>query len=587
MMKMFRKFFSGIAAKIRVPKVTLISMICLSLLPAALIFYIINRFGVDVPFWDQWDYAVFFEKMQAGTLSFYDLFAQQNEYRQFFPNIIFVGLGAMSKWNVKYEMIVTFLLACLVSFNIFRLSCRTFGGSSLRRWSLFFLANLLIFSPLQWETWLFGVQIVYLVPAVCVTTCLVIVYSGLSARTKTLLCMALSVISTLSSVNGVICWFVVLPALLGMQQGIPIKNIWISVLWMLGLTSTLVVYFYGFSFPLYKATVLDGGTMIWQAFIYLLCVIGKPLGTGQLLAQYGSGPIIISAIVGALLSSLFFALAVYVFRNSSDRGLIRDTMGWFMLGAYSLLTALMVTFGRQGYGLMPALSSRYMSYTLYLVVALIFLVPIIRDHYFRGDTRHPYRYGVYLLLGLLMFTQYICYYGGTISAQNCHRVRLKRKAGLLFINYISQDAVDIKIYPDNPGELKKMANFLDEIGYIKPGLMKSNDIRQIESSQDSIINCGTIESVVKVSDNEYLVSGRANLPGRKRPADAVLFTYEKNDGTSVIFAIAYTDLRKTSWNKTLLLKSPPKGPMTITTWSFNANKGEAYKHKGKIVITRI
>jgi hypothetical protein len=93
----------------------------LSLFSAGMILYFILKYGVDVPYMDQWEYVGFFDHLAKGTLTFSELFKLQGEYRQFFPNLIFVSLGWLTNWNVKYEMIVIFILACLVSFNIYRL----------------------------------------------------------------------------------------------------------------------------------------------------------------------------------------------------------------------------------------------------------------------------------------------------------------------------------------------------------------------------------------------------------------------------------------------------------------------------------
>jgi hypothetical protein len=95
-----------------------ILMFYLAFLPGLFILILIIKYSVDVPYWDQWEIALFFDKLAQGSLSLKDLFAQQNEYRQFFPNLIFVALGWLTSWNVKYEMLISFLFSCLISFNI-------------------------------------------------------------------------------------------------------------------------------------------------------------------------------------------------------------------------------------------------------------------------------------------------------------------------------------------------------------------------------------------------------------------------------------------------------------------------------------
>ena len=79
--------------------------------PPLLIGLLIFRDGVDVPFWDQWDgTAPLFEKMAAGTLRFADFFAQHNEHRILFPQLIFFGLGRLTHWNVRAELFLIWFL---------------------------------------------------------------------------------------------------------------------------------------------------------------------------------------------------------------------------------------------------------------------------------------------------------------------------------------------------------------------------------------------------------------------------------------------------------------------------------------------
>ncbi|GAB4292142.1 MAG: hypothetical protein Fur0025_27660 [Oscillatoriaceae cyanobacterium] len=186
--------------------------------------------SVNVPFGDQWDNAaVVINKFSEGTLSFSDLIAQHNESRKFFPRLIFLGLAYLTNWNVRYEMLLIFILACIVSVNIFWLIRHTvqkpgflpsfrfmainIETNPVSLLALAFLANLLIFSPIQYENWLWGIQVVVFIPIVCITTSLVIAYSQLNPISKFTLCGFLATFSTFSYANGLLCWVVLLPAL--------------------------------------------------------------------------------------------------------------------------------------------------------------------------------------------------------------------------------------------------------------------------------------------------------------------------------------------------------------------------------------
>src|SRR5882672_8312942 len=224
---------------------------CLTLAPPCFLALLIFKYSVDVPQWDEWEYVRLFERLSRGSLTIADLFAQMNEYRQFFPNLVFVALGWLTRGDVRYEMLVTFLVACLISFNVYRLAEHTMGGDRIPGLFLFLIANLFIFSPSQYENWLQGQQLVYYFPIACVTGCLLVAYSQWNLKTQFVGCAFLSVISKLSSSNGILCWLVVLPVLLVADPSNPLSaRRWLWLAWIIGLSSSAALYLYHYQKPL-------------------------------------------------------------------------------------------------------------------------------------------------------------------------------------------------------------------------------------------------------------------------------------------------------------------------------------------------
>jgi hypothetical protein len=128
--------------------------------PALVILLLISIYAVNVPYWDQWDEVPrLIEKMNSGTLGLPDFFAQHNEHRIVFPRLIMFGLALLTRWNIKVELVASWILACISAYNLWRL-CRVTGffGSTADFW-LLFAANVLLFTPLQSENWLWGFQI--------------------------------------------------------------------------------------------------------------------------------------------------------------------------------------------------------------------------------------------------------------------------------------------------------------------------------------------------------------------------------------------------------------------------------------------
>ena len=95
----------------------------LVILPAVVMGILIMTYSVNIPYWDQWNLMPqLFIKVSQNSLSWQDLIAQHNESRKLFPRLIFLGLAYLTNWDVRYEMLAIFLLACLISLNIYRLN---------------------------------------------------------------------------------------------------------------------------------------------------------------------------------------------------------------------------------------------------------------------------------------------------------------------------------------------------------------------------------------------------------------------------------------------------------------------------------
>jgi hypothetical protein len=565
----------------------------LAILPACLIVALIAKYSVDVPYWDQWNLTLIFEKLSRGTLSLADLFAQQNEYRQFFPNLIFVALGWLTRWDVRYEMFVSFLLACLVSFNIYRLSKITVGGSQGQRFLLLFISNLLIFSPIQYENWLSGEQVVYYMPIACVTTCILIAYSDLSLRVKFLICVCLSTVSTFSSANGMLCWIIIPPVLAwartrGESRG---KTCWVFG-WIICVALNATLYFHGYVKPPGNPSLLEPLLHPLNALIYFLAFLGS-------LFAIGGHPFIIAVIVGGALTAVSGLLCLYIRRFSADFALVSRSIGWLMIALYSVLTGVIVTFGRLGFGVEQSTSYRYTTFSLYLAVALVNLVPIILDDatrrgYFRSVQAYTSQL-IPLMAALLTLVQalvlFVVIRHGTSVIL---RQRLHAKACLLFINVAQEECVK-GLLPDID-VLKQDANALNRLGYLRPALIESKRVQDIEASGGAVDDYGSFNVLMRVDDGAYAASGWAVLPSSGRPADAILLAYDNGGGDDIVFALADVSGERNTeargrdapvgarWQKTFSTGTLPTLPTKLRAWAFDAVTGKAYQLNGTHVV---
>ena len=558
---------------------------CAAALAACAPAWLILKYGVDVPYWDQWDIAPFFEKLAHGTLTAADLFAQFNEYRQFFPNLLFVALGWLTGWDVRAEMLACLLLAVLVAFNVRRLGARTVD-EPFRRELLFLPASLFIFSPVQYENWLFGVQVVYFVPVACVTSGLLAAYSErLGMRAAILACACLSAVATFSSANGIVCWLVLALALVAARTDArSAARRWLP-LWGACLVLCLAVYVYGYRAPASHPAASEALARPFDALVYFLALSGGSLALGP-------RPLAVAVAVGACVLAAYALACAYVLRFREEEALVRRAGAWVALGAYSVATALMVTAGRLGFGVAQSLSSRYTTYTLYLLVALVYLLPCVLEHAaarggrLAGRERLLRRLGAAVAVCLLLAHVVAFVLVVRHDAEPMRRARLRAKACLLFVEVAPRERCLAEgLYPD-VAALRERAGVLDRLGYLRPPLVRDGRMRELAAAGGICSDDYGSFNVATVGDG-FGAAGLARLPRRGgEPADAVVLAYGSDEDDQTAFALVTVGGDGQGANATggdgwadafPSTRLPAFAQGRLTAWAFDAEEGKAYR----------
>ncbi|HKP45714.1 MAG TPA: hypothetical protein VJT50_03880, partial [Pyrinomonadaceae bacterium] len=567
-------------------------LVLLALVPPVVTALFISHYWVDSHLADEWNSAVFFDKFAHGTLRIVDLFRLQNEYRQFFPNLVFLGVGWITKWDVRYWMALSFVAACLVSFNIYLLGKRTLDLSRQQRLGIYVLSNLLIFSPVQYENWIQGQQLIFFFPIVCITTAFVVCTSPkLSLTTKFLLCALAATVSTFSSANGIFCWVVVLPVLLASARSDERRKArWLGVVWVATFGVNVALYLYRFRNTPGHPSRLTIFQQPLDSSVYLLSLLGNPL-------TISSNKI--AAALGILLIVVYAWLIVDFWRSRhSDGNNTQRSMIWLMLGAYSVLTAVMVTVARAGFGLVQSRSSRYTTFTLYLVVALLHLLAIkfLRPAVVRHELQ---RWFVARLVAGGLVLLHIGLYVIAVGQFSNFEIRfVQAKVCTVFINVIDSDnCAAISIHSDF-NILKSRANAVDALGFLRPALAKTNRIDEIQDSDAVAGANGSFDEFRHSDAEEYIASGSAFLLQRRKPADAVLLVYERAGDPGRVFAIAYMNANRdyishllrrgtygdVRWSAKLKVDAMQLNGATISAWAYDVKTGKAYRLPGSFAF---
>jgi hypothetical protein len=134
------------------------------LVPSALLVWFVGHYGVNVPHLDDWRMVDFIARAKAHDLSFSDFYGQFNEHRILLPKVIFALSVMSADWNLKLLMFCSVAIAALTCLLLLRLSAISRPVDEPPAASLCYtlVICLLVFSWAQFENWLWGFQVAWL-----------------------------------------------------------------------------------------------------------------------------------------------------------------------------------------------------------------------------------------------------------------------------------------------------------------------------------------------------------------------------------------------------------------------------------------
>ncbi|MBD2027068.1 hypothetical protein [Leptolyngbya sp. FACHB-711] len=572
----------------------------LAIAPAVFMGLFILQYGVDVPYWDQWGVARLLVKQAEGDLSIQDLLAQHNEHRIFFPKLVFLALATLTNWNVKYEMLFILLLACIASLSVYFLFRRTVTQNLILSFFLTFLSNVLIFSPIQYKCWLWGFQITFLMPIVCLVLSLLITQLKVNFWVRLLLCIVLATVSTFSVAAGALSWLVLLPVILLSAEGVKRKTLFSAVIpiWLICFSLNIAAYLSGYQSSVSSSTANKSSIVLSYPFAFL----GSPLGVGNPAFAIVAGYVLVALYVFACLYTVLHW-----------RKFLKQAFVWLALGAYSILSAMMATLARSGSGVEQALSSRYTTISIYLVIAVIALLAIvskdIKENKFYGlwqlseqTSRDILHNSLTCLIAICFSLNLATSIDASSAVTSVQRDRLFAKTCLTFIRFVPNNCITQYLNPGPPRLIKQFAQDLNKAGFLSPPIVKVNNIAALApaTSRESAAY-GEFLSVTPKGRNTFDASGWAALPQHHKPADSVLITYRNAAQRSVLLAIASVRhptpavanalrddrYRYAGWSTSFPIRRLPKQQdLVIEAWAFDTDRSQAFRITQQHILRR-
>ena len=461
--------------------------------PAIVAAFFIDRFAVDIPVWDDWERVHLIEKLEEGSLRFSDLYASHIEHRMVIPRILMLASNKWTNGDLLAENWMIYAIVLATAVAAFLLLRTTFHDEPQLLYPLAFCVNLLIFSPIQWENFLWAIQVAFVLPMCCICWALYVLYSKSNwpPLTKFLLCLALALVSTHSFSHGMLIWPVVFMfALLQSEFALsPSPKIKFLVTWAIAGAIVLGLYFTDFQNTSHSAhaynqtpgeappsvanfsdTIANPG----KALEFFGCFLGNSLARVTRISARELAP-----WMGWGLFACFGVAAIHWMWNWKQTAARDRALPWLALGGTAIVIAVMVALGRAEIaGVRSSITPRYIGMSLFLLVAVSVLgVIVISTRSNRSSTRLPI---LPLLAGLFFFAQIQTWAYGYARMKEWESSRLHARTSLLFINHFlpaSDNRLDADVH-----ETRRLANRLDDYGYLKYPLVNEATTSPFKSS---------------------------------------------------------------------------------------------------------
>ena len=324
--------------------------------PVLLASWYVYVYGVNIAWEDQFfSLAPVFERWHDGNLRLDDFWEQHNEHRLFLPRIIMFTLGLATRWDTRAEM---WLVQILLVLNLAIVLAVLLRGCRVPwRYWLAVPPAFLILSLRQYQNLLCGWQLHFVMAttaALAAFSLLASMGNGRRQGWKFAAAALAATAGTLSSANGLLLWPVGLLPLMLLRQPWR-RRIGLAAAWLAIGAVQGAFYFVGYHKTVHPVPEVQARTLA-NCSEYFLTVVGGALFPDLALAKWCGLLLLAIAAVG-------FGLIVV-------RGKLSQSAFWLTVLAFGLLTQAEVAWGRTPFGNSQALSSRYATFSLFVIIGV-------------------------------------------------------------------------------------------------------------------------------------------------------------------------------------------------------------------------
>jgi hypothetical protein len=324
-------------------------------LPTLLYLWVLHADSVNVIVGDQFDDITVINDSYRHLFDWGSLWAQHNENRIFFPNLIVILLSRTTHFNVRIE---EYLSAAMLLAAIVLLIWSHKRRSPAVPWLYYCPVAVLGLSLVQYENMLWGFQMAwYLVLLALIVALFLLDFTTLTGIAF-VGAIAASAIGSFSSLQGLLIWPAGLVLLYHRRRPPAFLVVWIAAS-----VGSALLYFHNFASGgsfLYKVAWHHPGASVR----FFLFEVGDIVGFRTAHIRVGNAAVSALGLVIVIVA----ILVIIVF------GTVRDTESGNPLGAalicVGLLFAAIVTVGRLFGGYVAASASRYTTFDLMIPIGI-------------------------------------------------------------------------------------------------------------------------------------------------------------------------------------------------------------------------
>src|SRR5439155_9274563 len=321
-------------------------------------FRYVARYATNGVFWDEWNWVELMRRSSGGSLTLSDLWAQHNENRMLYHNLIAIILGNITGVSdIAFMYLGAILLVAGVLLLI--VGCR---GDLLKYPLAYVPAIFLFFSLAQYENTLWAFQFAWFLIVACICGVLVLLTPPRLRLWRLFVSIALGIVASYSSLAGLTIWPAGLVALL--RPAIPTR---LRIAWFAAGGLVTAFYLYGLKFASIGGPPLSGFLdRLPTALSGFLVAVGSVVPGVRLVTRNGTD-FSVTMVFGALISAAALTvMASWTVHGRNDR-VLTIAAGLIVVGlSFDLL--LMPT--RVSAAISNGTASRYTTFNVLLLAGV-------------------------------------------------------------------------------------------------------------------------------------------------------------------------------------------------------------------------